>query len=72
MSDAQACYQQDRVAPGASHENREGWVPELASDEDLRRALETAFDYRGDVTITLKNGTQIEGYIFDRRSARYA
>lgn len=60
---------QQEVAPGALHENREGWVPELASDEDLRRALETAFDYRGDVTITLKNGTQIEGYIFDRRSA---
>jgi hypothetical protein len=60
---------QQEVAPGARHENREGWVPEVASDEDLRQALETAFDYRGDVTITLKNGTQIEGYIFDRRSA---
>jgi hypothetical protein len=57
------------VAPGVSHENREGWIPELASEEDLRQALETAFDYRGDVTITLKNGTQVEGYIFDRRSA---
>jgi len=60
---------QQEVAPGARHENREGWIPELASDEDLRQALETAFDYRGDVTITLKNGTQVEGYIFDRRSA---
>src|SRR5260370_39589897 len=28
--------------------------------------LETAFDYRGDVTITLKDNSRIEGYIFDR------
>jgi hypothetical protein len=60
---------QQEVAPGTRHENREGWIPELASDEDLRQALETAFDYRGDVTVTLKNGAQVEGYIFDRRSA---
>jgi hypothetical protein len=56
------------VAPGVRHEKREGWVPELATDEELREALEGAFDYRGDVTVTLKNNTKIEGYIFDRRS----
>jgi hypothetical protein len=44
----------------------EGWVPELATDDELRSALEQAFDYRGDVTVTRKDGTQIEGYIFDR------
>ena len=33
-------------------------------------ALEKAFDYRGDVTITLKNETQVEGYIFDRQNGR--
>jgi hypothetical protein len=54
------------VAPGTVHEGIEGWVPELASDEDIRVALEKAFDYRGDVTLTLKNGSKIEGYIFDR------
>ena len=42
------------LAPGTEHEKLEGWVPELASDEDLRQALEKAFDYRGDVTLTLK------------------
>jgi hypothetical protein len=31
--------------------------------------LEKAFDYRGDVTITRKDGAKIEGYLFDRRSA---
>ena len=56
------------VAPGTSHENIEGWVPELASPEDLRLALEKAFDYRGDVTITRRDGAKIEGYIFDRRT----
>ncbi len=44
------------------------WVPELATENDLRAALEEAFDYRGDVTITTKTGTRVEGYIFDRRS----
>lgn len=56
------------VVPGFSHDHLEGWIPALASDEDLRAALEKAFDYRGDVTITLKNGTQVEGYIFDRQN----
>jgi hypothetical protein len=54
------------VAPGTVHEGIEGWVPELASEDDVRTAFEKAFDYRGDVTLTLKNGTKIEGYIFDR------
>jgi len=56
------------IVAGTEHENLEGWIPELASDEDLRQALEKAFDYRGDVTITRKDGTKIEGYLFDRRS----
>jgi hypothetical protein len=38
--------------------------------EELRQALELAFDYRGDVTITLRDGRQVEGYIFDRRTGR--
>ena len=54
------------VAPGTVHETVQGWVPELANEEELRIALEKAFDYRGDVTLTLKNQTKIEGYIFDR------
>ena len=54
------------VAPGTVHEGIEGWVPELASDDDIRVALEKAFDYRGDVTLTLKSGGKVEGYIFDR------
>lgn len=56
------------VAPGAAREQLEGWIPKLASPEELQAALERAFDYRGDVLITLKDGKKIEGYIFDRRS----
>ena len=54
------------VAPGTIHETVQGWVPKLATEEELRVALEKAFDYRGDVTITLKDNSTIEGYLFDR------
>ena len=56
------------VAPGTAHEQLEGWIPALASEEELRVALEKAFDYRGDVTITRKDGSKVEGYLFDRRT----
>ena len=58
------------VVPGFKHEKLEGWVPELAGEEEVRQALEKAFDYRGDVTITRKDGSKIEGYIFDRRTGK--
>lgn len=45
----------------------EGRIWEVASDADLLAGLEQAFDYRGDVTLTTKDGRLIEGYIFDRR-----
>ena len=55
------------VIERGARERLEGWVPELADENELHEALERAFDYRGDVTITRKDGSQIEGYIFDRR-----
>ncbi len=56
------------VVDGRDRQQIEGWIPELASEADLRDALEQAFDYRGDVTITRKDGSRVEGYIFDRRN----
>jgi hypothetical protein len=56
--------------PGSQREHLEGWVPDLASPEELRQALEHAFDYRGDIQITRKDGSKIEGYVFDRRTGR--
>ena len=56
------------VVEGTKHQQLEGWVPELATPDELKAALEQAFDYRGDVLVTRKDGSQIEGYIFDRRT----
>jgi hypothetical protein len=55
------------VVPGFERENLQGWIPELATEADIRAVIEKAFDYRGDVTITQKNGAEITGYLFDRR-----
>jgi hypothetical protein len=60
--------QEDDEKLGFAHENLEGWIPALASESEIREALEKAFDYRGDLTITLKNGEKLEGYLFDRRN----
>ena len=56
----------DHIA-GREREQLEGWIPELASETEVREALEKAFDYRGDITVKLKEGGRIEGYLFDRR-----
>jgi hypothetical protein len=55
------------VAAGREREQLEGWIPALASDAEIGEALEKAFDYRGDITITKKDGSQVVGYLFDRR-----
>jgi hypothetical protein len=57
------------VVPGFERENLQGWIPQLASEADVRAVIEKAFDYRGDVTITRKdsNNSQVTGYLFDRR-----
>jgi hypothetical protein len=56
------------VAAGREREQLEGWVPELATEAEVREALEKAFDYRGDIMVTRKDGSQVQGYLFDRRS----
>ena len=58
------------IAPGFVHEKLEGLVPAMASEDDVRTALEKAFDYRGDITITKKDGTTVEGYVFDRKTGK--
>lgn len=56
------------LVPGSEREKLEGWVPDLANEAELRDALEKAFSYRGDVTITLKSGERIEAYVFNRHT----
>jgi hypothetical protein len=55
------------VVPGFERENLQGWIPDLATEADIRAVIEKAFDYRGDITITRKDGSQLAGYLFDRR-----
>ena len=73
MSAGESRYTADQVeslelAPGAERRQLEGAVPALATEDEVRAALERAFDYRGDVTLTLKSGERIEAYIFDRHT----
>jgi len=65
---AQVSADEMEIAAGHEREQLEGWVPQLASEDELREALEKAFDYRGDITVTRKDGSQVQGYLFDRRS----
>jgi hypothetical protein len=51
----------------SERETLEGYIPSLASADEIRGAFESAFDYRGDVTLTLKDGKAVEGYVYDRR-----
>jgi hypothetical protein len=50
----------------------QGTAVDGGDEAALRRAIELAFDYRGDVTIALRPGAgaaggQVVGYVFDRR-----
>jgi len=58
------------VVPGVERENLQGWIPELAAEVDIRAVIEKAFDYRGDITVTRKDGSQITGYLFYRRAGK--
>ena len=55
-------------AEGRQREDLEGSIPALATEAEIREALEKAFDYRGDITVTRKDGSTVEGYLYDRRS----
>jgi hypothetical protein len=35
-------------------------------ETDLEKQIEAAFDYRGDVTLTLSDGETLVGYVFNR------
>jgi len=65
---AQLSADEMEIAAGRQREQLEGWVPELAGEDDVREALEKAFDYRGDITVTRKDGSKVQGYLFDRRT----
>ncbi len=75
--DAEALRQLETEAPAAPLVQISGALPaaapkatlqgtEIAGSQKLAHAVEEAFDYRGDVTVELKTGERLEGYIFDR------
>ena len=44
-----------------------GWSVDLGNEQTAFDVLEKAFDYRGDVTLTLRGGKVVTGYLFDRQ-----
>jgi hopanoid biosynthesis associated radical SAM protein HpnH len=71
--DAEALGQIEAEKPAAALVQIEAIAPrptlkgtDIAGAEKLADGIEQAFDYRGDVTITLTSGGVLEGYIFDR------
>ena len=65
MSEPQRTHLEAHAA-AAERDLLQGLALQPTTDEELRDGLEKAFDYRGDVTITLRDGKRVEGYIFDR------
>jgi transcriptional antiterminator Rof (Rho-off) len=47
--------------------SHEGRVFQPATFTELAEAVELAFDYRGDVTVSLKSGESLSGYLFNRQ-----
>lgn len=65
--------QEVKVEPPAITAHRDsvaGWAVDLADDAATFDILEKAFDYRGDVTLTLKDGSTAAGYLFDRKRGK--
>jgi hypothetical protein len=44
----------------------EGWAPAITDAAVLAEVLDHAFDYRGDVTLVLADGVEVDGYLFNR------
>ncbi|HEY3324623.1 MAG TPA: hypothetical protein VGP72_29495 [Planctomycetota bacterium] len=43
----------------------EKWVAPCGTQEEVREAAAQAVDYRGDITLTLKDGQEVTGYVFN-------
>jgi hypothetical protein len=55
------------AAPAGASVTLPGLKLDLADEATAMDILERAFDYRGDVTLTLASGAVVTGYLFDRR-----
>lgn len=57
----------DLGATAAARSTLQGTV---VKNGDVKTAIREAFDYRGDVTIKLKSGDAMEGYLFDHQASK--
>lgn len=53
--------------PAADAASPAGWSVALSDPQTAMTVLEKAFDYRGDVKLTLASGKTVDGYLFDRK-----
>jgi len=56
---------QDQL-PSNQEKDLQGSVFRPTSEKELSEVVDQSFDYRGDVTIELKSGKSIVGYVFGR------
>ena len=46
----------------------EGWTPEPGATLPVSRIVDFAFDYRGNTTVVKTDGSEVEGYVFNRNA----
>ena len=46
----------------------EGWTPQIGPGLSLEEIVDKAFDYRGNVTVVKTDGSETEGYLFNRNA----
>ena len=46
----------------------EGWIPEIGPGLSLAEVVDKAFDYRGNITVVRADGSETEGYLFNRNA----
>ena len=46
----------------------EGWEPVVGEEVSLADVVDRAFDYRGDVTVVRRDGSEMVGYLFNREA----
>jgi hypothetical protein len=56
----------DDESPGSAPPALEGWAPEVGEGLSLAEVVDLAFDYRGNTTVVKVDGTEVEGYLFNR------
>ena len=46
----------------------EGWTPQIGPGLSLEAIVDKAFDYRGNITVVKTDGSETEGYLFNRNA----